>query len=62
VNSLGRSNDSSAQRSLLVSESLHLYQSGNTLGTGPATTKALLSARGYPYAKEAHDDYLAALV
>jgi O-antigen ligase len=62
VNSLGRSNDSSAQRSLLVSESLQLYLTGNTLGTGPATTKALLSARGYPYAKEAHDDYLAALV
>ena len=62
VNSLGRSNDSSAQRSLLVTESLQLYMTGSALGTGPATTKALLSARGYPYAKEAHDDYLAALV
>lgn len=62
VNSLGRSNDSSAQRSILIDESLQLYEQDGLLGSGPATTKQLLEDRGYPYAKEAHDDYLAALV
>lgn len=62
VNSVGRSNDSSAQRSMLIAESLQLYEQDGLLGSGPATTKQLLEDRGYPYAKEAHDDYLAALV
>ncbi|MTD55132.1 O-antigen ligase family protein [Amycolatopsis pithecellobii] len=61
VNSLGRSNGSSSQRTLLVQESMDLYQSDGVLGSGPRTTKQLLIERNYPYAKEAHDDYLAAL-
>jgi hypothetical protein len=61
VNSLGRSNDSSAQRSQLIAESFQLYDTDGVLGSGPSTTKELLSARGYAYAKEAHNDYLAAL-
>ncbi|NMH96643.1 O-antigen ligase family protein [Pseudonocardia acidicola] len=62
VNSLGRSDSSSAQRSELIHESLQLYASDGVLGSGPGTTKELLSDRQYAYAKEAHDDYLAALV
>jgi hypothetical protein len=62
VNSLGRSNDSSSQRSQLIHEALQLYESDGFLGSGPASTKPLLTARSYPYAKEAHNDYLAALV
>ena len=62
VNTLGRSNGSSAQRGALIDEALSLYASNSLLGSGPSTTKALLLERQYPYAKEAHDDYLAALV
>lgn len=62
MNSIGRSSSSSAQRSVLVAEALELYQRGSTLGTGPASTLPLLKAEGYPYAKEAHNDTLAALV
>jgi hypothetical protein len=63
VNSLGRSDNSSGQRSVLIHESLQLYAGGNkVLGFGPNTTKKLLYNQQYPYAKMAHDDYLAALV
>ncbi|MDQ2751003.1 MAG: O-antigen ligase family protein [Actinomycetota bacterium] len=62
VNSLGRSNDSSAQRGELLQEALQLYNANGGLGSGPASTKPLLLARSYPYAKEAHNDYLATLV
>lgn len=62
VNSLGRSNDSSGQRSQLIGEAMQLYQSEGVLGYGPSVTKPLLQARSYPYAKMAHNDYLAALV
>jgi hypothetical protein len=62
VNSLGRSNSSSAQRSALLVEGLQLYEQDGPLGTGPGTTKQLLADRQYAYAKEAHDDYFAALV
>lgn len=62
VNSVGRSNGSSAQRSILLRESLELYRQDGLLGSGPATTKPLLQTRQYPYAKEAHDDYVASLV
>ncbi|NIH83918.1 O-antigen ligase family protein [Amycolatopsis granulosa] len=61
VNSLGRSNGSSSQRALLIQESMGLYHADGVLGSGPRTTKQLLIDRNYPYAKEAHDDYLAAL-
>ena len=62
VNSVGRSNDSSSQRGTLIGESMSLYESDGLLGSGPGTTKELLFDRQYPYAKEAHNDYLAALV
>lgn len=62
VNSLGRSDGSSSQRGILIKESLQLYASDGILGSGPGSTKQLLQDRHYAYAKEAHDDYLAALV
>jgi hypothetical protein len=63
VNSIGRSAQSSAERGLLVTETKQLYQlSDGVLGLGPASTKPLLTLWQFPYANEAHDDYLAALV
>jgi hypothetical protein len=62
VNSVGRSDGSSSQRSILIHETLQLYTHDGIAGSGPGTTKELLTARQYAYAKEAHDDYLAALV
>jgi hypothetical protein len=62
VNSLGRSDGSSAQRSILIHETLQLYAQDGIAGSGPGTTKQLLTAGQFAYAKEAHDDYLAALV
>jgi O-antigen ligase len=62
VNTIGRSNDSSDQRAQLISESVQLYRDSSGRGIGPGSTKPLLTARSYPYAKEAHDDYLASLV
>jgi hypothetical protein len=62
VNSLGRSNGSSGQRGTLIDETLQMYATDGLLGSGPMTTKQLLHDRQYPYAKEAHDDYIAALV
>lgn len=63
VNSIGRSAQSSSERSLLEKEAIQLYQrSDGILGLGPASTKPLLGQWLYPYANEAHDDYLAALV
>lgn len=63
VNTIGRSAQSSSERGLLVQEAVELYQrSDGVLGLGPASTKPLLATWFYPYANEAHDDYLAALV
>ena len=63
VNSIGRSAQSSSERTQLIKETIELYQrSDGVLGLGPASTKPLLAQWLYPYANEAHDDYLAALV
>ena len=63
VNSIGRSAQSSAERGELITETRQLYeQSDGIVGLGPASTKPLLTTRLYPYANEAHDDYLAILV
>ncbi|GHF42944.1 O-antigen ligase family protein [Streptomyces griseosporeus] len=61
VNTLGRSGASTEQRGTLVRESLQLYERQWMTGSGPGTTKQLLTDRQFEYAKEAHDDYLAAL-
>jgi O-antigen ligase len=63
VNSIGRSAQSSSERGELITETKQLYElSDGVLGLGPASTKPLLTTRLYPYANEAHDDWLAALV
>jgi len=59
---VGRSDASSAQRSVLTGEAMRLYDTDGPLGSGPGTTKELLTDRHYAYAKEAHDDFLASLV
>jgi len=59
---VGRSGSEAANRALLLRESIHLYQTGGELGQGPVSTKVRLKASNDPYVKEAHDDYVAALV
>lgn len=62
VNSIGRSGQSSSERSELVGELLQLYQqSDGVLGLGPASTKPILTAQNAPYPNMAHDDFLGAL-
>ena len=60
--SIGRSDSSADQRRLLIEESVSLYYQGAPWGIGPAATKPALTNELAPYAKEAHDDYVAALV
>lgn len=50
------------QRSMLLGESLTLYRDELPLGQGPVSTKERLRAQQAPFIKEAHDDYLAALI
>jgi O-antigen ligase len=59
---LGRSPDSAGQRQSLLQESIGLYQRGSPLGEGPVSTKPRLKSEQAPLIKEAHDDYLAALI
>ncbi|HST66301.1 MAG TPA: O-antigen ligase family protein [Mycobacteriales bacterium] len=61
--SIGREAESGGSRSTLVREGLGLWGHGSSLlGVGPGGTKDALLAEQAPYVKEAHDDYLAALV
>ncbi|GEM_PF-312082 len=63
VNSIGRSGQSSSERTTLIMELAQLYErSAGVLGLGPASTKPLLTTWLYPYANEAHNDFLAMLV
>jgi len=50
------------QRSMLLGESLALYRDGSPLGEGPVSTKERLRRQQAPFVKEAHDDYVAALI
>jgi O-antigen ligase len=61
-NSIGRSDQSSQQRATIIDESLVLLTEGGVLGWGPRATKDVLAAQQAPYANEAHDDYLAAVL
>ncbi len=60
--SLGRADESSGTREVLVSEAFNLYLHGDLAGAGPGRTKASLQAAAAPYVKEAHNDYTATLV
>jgi hypothetical protein len=59
---IGRSDVSEGQRATLLTESLNLYETGGPLGQGPVSTKTRLEDKMAPFVKEAHDDYLAALL
>lgn len=61
--SLGRESESTGSRTTLATEGVALWLHGHTvLGVGPGSTEQALRAGQAPYVKEAHDDYLAALV
>lgn len=60
--SVGRTDTSARQRALLLDETLALTRQGGWLGLGPNSTKSALDAAQAPFVKEAHDDYVAALV
>ncbi|MGH9044815.1 MAG: O-antigen ligase family protein [Acidimicrobiales bacterium] len=63
VNSLGRSAQSTSERSELIVEMDHLFdQSSGVLGIGLDSTKPVLASEMAVYPNEAHDDFLAALV
>ena len=59
--SVGRSGASSSQRTLLFTEGMHLFRTGDLIGLGPGQTKQTLINQGAPYVKEAHDDIVAIL-
>jgi O-antigen ligase len=59
---IGRSESEAEYRGLLMREGWGLYLTGGLAGSGPVSTKVRLQHAGAPYVKEAHDDYLAALI
>jgi O-Antigen ligase len=61
-NSIGREAQSSSERAVLRAESFELWRSSDLLGSGPASTREVLVADQAPYAKEAHNDWLATLI
>jgi hypothetical protein len=60
--SFGRSASSTSERATIVKEGTELWLTGDAAGVGPARTEATLAANQAPYVKEAHNDYLAALL
>ncbi|HET7798793.1 MAG TPA: O-antigen ligase family protein [Humibacillus xanthopallidus] len=60
--SVGRSDESSREREILVAEGTRLYLGNDLVGVGPGMTKEALARTLAPYVKEAHDDYVATLV
>ena len=60
--SVGRSDSSSSEREILFAEGMRLFRSGDLIGVAPGRTKVTLAGEGAAYVKEAHDDYVAALV
>lgn len=61
-NSLGRGVQSSGERAQLTQETLGLVARSDLIGSGPNTTKQLLSDEQAPYTKQAHNDWIAAFV
>jgi hypothetical protein len=59
---IGRSGASVTARSTILDETVVLYRTGSPLGEGPVSTKTRLERTMAPYVKEAHDDYLAAVI
>lgn len=61
-NSIGRGSQSSSERKTLSEETLRLWRTSGALGLGPGATKDVLMAQQAPYPKEAHDDWVAAVI
>jgi len=61
-NSLGRGLQTSTERQALTRETLGLVTSAGPAGYGPNTTEQLLRTDQAPYPKQAHNDWIAALV
>jgi hypothetical protein len=59
---IGRGQQSEEFRGALIHESRGLYAQSGALGAGPVSTKVRLANAQEPVVKEAHDDYLAAIV
>jgi hypothetical protein len=59
---VGRGQQSEEFRGALLHESRGLYAQSGALGAGPVSTKVRLANAQEPVVKEAHDDYLAAIV
>jgi O-antigen ligase len=60
--SIGRLQQSSTERQTLASETTGLYRTGTLLGVGPAATEYALRQNQSPYPKEAHNDFVAAVI
>jgi hypothetical protein len=60
--SFGRSANSTSERATILDEGSHLFFQGDGIGYGPARTKATFESTQAPYVKEAHNDYLAAIL
>ena len=61
--SIGRQGESGGSRSTLFNTEVHMWLSANSLlGIGPGQIKTRLIEQDAPYAKMAHNDYMAALV
>lgn len=60
--SIGRSGGSESQRATILNEGYRLFLQGDGTGYGPGLTKATLARSQAAYVKEAHSDYLAALL
>jgi hypothetical protein len=61
-NSIGRGAQSSGERAELTKETTGLVNTSGLLGSGPNTTEQLLRDQQAPYPKQAHNDWIAALV
>jgi len=59
---LGRGAQSVESRQSLLHQSTGLYDESGAFGAGPVSTKARLQDEQAPIVKEAHDDYVAALI
>lgn len=59
---IGRSGESADDRGTLLSETMGLYRDGGVLGRGPRSTKHVLATEQAHRVKEAHNDYIAALI
>lgn len=60
--SVGRSGDSGSERATIIHEGMRFWYAGDITGYGPGQTHTRFVATQAPYPKEAHDDYLAALL